>query len=154
MIEALTNSLCIHGWILLTTRKRQGAASILFQFFKSIFYWLYYYSCPNFFLPCIPLHLVLPPSPPALPFPHSSRPCIVHISSLASPFPTLFLTSPWLFCAYLFCFLFPVPVSPPSPPPPHCDYPHWLPSMWSPFLWFCSCSSCLLSFCFFRFSRW
>ena len=45
--------------------------------------------------------------PHSLPF--SSCPKVVHISSLTSPFPILFLTSPCLFCAYLLCFLFPVP---------------------------------------------
>ena len=35
-----------------------------------------------------------------------------HISSLASPFPILFLPSPCLFCNYLLCFLFPVPFHP------------------------------------------
>ena len=47
--------------------------------------------------------------PPAIPPPHSSRPWVMHISSLASPFPILFLTSPYLFCAYQLCFLSPVP---------------------------------------------
>ena len=46
------------------------------------------------------------------PPPLSSCPWVVHISSLASPFPTLFLTSSCLFCFYHLCFLFPVPFSP------------------------------------------
>ena len=58
-------------------------------------------------LPCIPL-------PPAFP-PLSSCPWVVHICSLTSPFPILFLTSPCLFCTYHLCFLFPVPLSPLSP---------------------------------------
>ena len=53
----------------------------------------------HFFLPFIPLH--------PIPFPHlSSCPWMIYISSLASPFPILFLTSPCLFCTYHSCFLF------------------------------------------------
>ena len=47
--------------------------------------------------PCTPL-------PPAFP-PLSSCPWVVHVSSLASPFPILFLTSPCLFCTYHLCML-------------------------------------------------
>ena len=57
-----------------------------------IFYWLCYYTCPFFPLPFISLSRV-----PYLPlsFPHlSSCPWVIHISSLASPFPILLLTSP------------------------------------------------------------
>ena len=42
---------------------------------------------------------------------------VIHISSLASPIPTLLLTSSCLFCTYQLCFLFPVPFPPFSPPP-------------------------------------
>ena len=50
--------------------------------------------------------------------PHlSSCPWVVHISSLASLFPILFLTSSCLFCTYQFCFLFPVHFPPLSPYP-------------------------------------
>ena len=49
--------------------------------------------------------------------PHSSRPWVVHISSLASPFPILFLTFPCLFSTYHLCFLFPVPFLPVLPFP-------------------------------------
>ena len=42
----------------------------------------------------------------------SSCPWEIHVSSLASPFPILFLTFPCLFCTYQLCFLFPVPFSP------------------------------------------
>ena len=65
-----------------------------------------------------PLYLPLPctPLPPAS-HPHlSSCPWVVHISSLASPFPILFLTSPCLFCTYHLCFLISVPF-PPAPSP-------------------------------------
>ena len=74
----------------------------------------------HFFLPFIPLHL---PSPPA--FPHlSSCSWVIHISSLSSPFPKLFLTSTCLFYTYHLCFLFPVPFPPFFPLPsdhPLCD---------------------------------
>ena len=49
-------------------------------------------------------------APPTSILPHlSSCPWVVYISSLAPPFPILFLTSPCLFCTYHLCFLFPVP---------------------------------------------
>ena len=54
--------------------------------------------------PCTQLPISIPPPQ-----------CIfmgIHLSSLASPFPILFLTSPYLFCTYHLCFLFPVPVPP------------------------------------------
>ena len=63
-----------------------------------------------------------PPSlqqPPCL----SSCPWVVHISSLASPFPILFLTFPCLFCTYQLCFLFPVPFPPFFPFPLPADNP-------------------------------
>ena len=49
-----------------------------------------------------------PPFPLEIP-PLSLCPWVVHKSSLASPFPTLFLTSPCLFCTYQLCFLIPFP---------------------------------------------
>ena len=48
--------------------------------------------------------------------PYSSCPWVIHISSLASTFPTLFLPSPCLFSTYHLCYLFSVS-SPISPPP-------------------------------------
>ena len=75
----------------------------------------------------------------------SSCPWVVHKSSLASPFPILFLTSPCLFCTYHLCFLFPVPFPPFSSLPlltdnPPCD------------LYFCESVPvlvvCLVHFCF------
>ena len=70
----------------------------------------------HFFLSFIPLHpasLLLPvfPAPPL-----SSCPWVIYVSSLASPFPILFLTSSCLFCTYYLCFLFPVPFPPFSTP--------------------------------------
>ena len=52
--------------------------------------------------PCILRSTSIPPS-------LSSYPWVIHVSSLASTFPILFLTSPCLFCTYHLCFLFPVP---------------------------------------------
>ena len=52
---------------------------------------------------------------PSLPrIPHTLRqsphlcscPCIMCVSSLATPFPILYFTSPWLLCNYLFDFFF------------------------------------------------
>ena len=54
---------------------------------------------------------LVPPFPPAIPH-LSSCPWVVCISSLASPFPILFLPSPCLFCTYQLCFLIPIPLSP------------------------------------------
>ena len=60
------------------------------------------------FSPFIPLHPAQP-LPPT--FPHySSCPWVIHISSLASIFPILFLPSPCLFSTYYhLCYLFSVP---------------------------------------------
>ena len=72
-------------------------------------------------LPCTPF-------PPA--FPHlSSCPWVIHISSLASPFPILFLTSSCLFCTYYLCFFPPFSPStlyPPLPP----SFPHLSSCLW------------------------
>ena len=110
--------------------------------FYYFFYWLCYYSCPNF-SPVAPLH----PAPPysLRPCPHHwSCPWVMCINSLATPFPVLYLTSPWLFCNYLLVLLNPFTS---SPIPPHPSL-IWRPSKCSPYPWFCLCFSCLLSlFC-------
>ena len=68
----------------------------------------YAFTVVPFFLLFIPLCSV-----PSSSFPHlSSCPWGMHISSLASTFPILFLTSPCLFCTYHLYFLFPVHFSP------------------------------------------
>ena len=93
-----------------------------------------------FFSPLFPsaLYLPLPPSFPQL----SSCPCVIPVSSLASPFPTLFLTSPCLFSTYHLCYLHPVPF------PPFCPAPADNP----PFdLYFCE-SVAVIVVCLVRFS--
>ena len=64
------------------------------------------------FIPFYPAH----PLQPAFP-PFGSCPWVIHVSSLASTFPILYLTSPCLFCTYHLCFLFPVPFPPFFPAP-------------------------------------
>ena len=56
---------------------------------------------------------IFPPLPPPPSTPnslkqsphHCSCPWVVHISSLATPFPILYFTAPWLFFNYLFVLL-------------------------------------------------
>ena len=69
--------------------------------------------------------------------PLSSCPWVMHISSLTSPFPILFLTSPCLYYPYQLCILIPALF---LPLPPHS----WWLSKWSLYLSFCFCSNCLL----------
>ena len=78
------------------------------HFFLNIFYWLCYYSCPNFPLcPPLPGTSLLSSRTPL-----SSCPWVMSVSSLAFPFPILFSTSPCLFCTYQLCCLIPVPFPP------------------------------------------
>ena len=65
--------------------------------------------------PCTPPLIHIPP-----PSPFSSCPWVIHISSLASTFPIIFLTSPCLFSTYHLCYLFSVPCPPLSPSPLPC----------------------------------
>ena len=69
----------------------------MFQSIFNILYWLLYYSCPNF-----------PLLSPSDRYPHflqqcslSSCPWVMPVSSLASPFPILFLAYPCLFSLHL-----------------------------------------------------
>ena len=62
------------------------------------------------------------PLPPTFPT-YSSCPWVIHISSLASPFPILFLPSPCLFSTYHLCYLFSVPLPPLSPTHSPIDNP-------------------------------
>ena len=121
--------------------------SVTMYFFFFFFFKVYFIdyattvSCPIFFLHFIPLC-------PAPRFrqhspPISSCPLVIHITSLASTFPTLFLISPCLFCTYDLCFLFPVHFPPFPPLPannPPCDL-HFCDSV--PVL-----VVCLVCFCF------
>ena len=69
-----------------------------------LIYFIDYAITVVLFSPFITLHPTHP-LPPA--FPHfSSCPWVIHISSLVSPFPILFLTSPCLFYDYLFDYCF------------------------------------------------
>ena len=71
---------------------------------------------PIFFSPFSPSTLYSPA-------PLSSCPWVAHVSSLASPFPILFLTSHCLFCTYQLFFLFSVPFCPFSLLPISSDNP-------------------------------
>ena len=80
---------------------------IFFIFFLKIYFIDYAITVVPFFHP-----LYSPPACTSLPpsFPHlSSSPWVIHVSSLASTFPILFLTFPCLFCTYNSSFVFPVP---------------------------------------------
>ena len=120
------------------------------SFFFKVYFIDYDITVVPFFFSPFPssLHSPLPCSTS---LPLSSSPWVIHRSSLASPFPTLFLTSPCLFCAYLLCFLFPV-----SFPP---ILPILLPTDSHPRdLHFCDSVPvlivCLVLFLFFRLSCW
>ena len=120
----------------------------LYSFITFLMYFIDYAITVVPFSPFIPLHPVRP-VPPAFPSPSSCL-WVVHISSLASPFPILFLTSPCLFSTYHLCYLFSVPFPSFSPlhllaDNPPCDL-HFCDSV--PVL-----VVCLVCFCFcFRFS--
>ena len=81
----------------------------------------------QFFSPLSPPSALHPP--PSNIAPLSSCPWVIHVSSLASLFPILFLTSPCLFYAYQLCFLFPVPFLPilplPTDNPPNISMIHY-----------------------------
>ena len=98
----------------------------------------------HFFPPLFPLH----PTPSSIPSSFSSCPWVIHTSSLVSPFPILFLTSPYSVPTnYASHSLYlPLPLAPhplPADNPP-CDL-HFCYSL--PVL-----VVCLVCFCFFRFS--
>ena len=75
-------------------------------------------SCP-IFPPSLPS--TLHTHPPTFPL-FSSCPLVIHVSSLTSTFPILFLTSPWLFSKHIFCTFSPLsPSHSPAENPP-CDF--------------------------------
>ena len=70
------------------------------------------------FIPLHPAHLLPSTFPP-----YSSCPWVIHINSLASIFPILFLPSPCLFSTYHLRYLFSVPFPPLSPSHSPVDNP-------------------------------
>ena len=80
-----------------------------------MFFWLFLFYFLNYILLIMVLQLsqFFPLWSPSPSTPHSLRqaphhcscPRAIRISSLATPFPTLYFTSPWLFCNYLFVLL-------------------------------------------------
>ena len=99
-------------------RNNSGNSLILCLFTKFYFIFKYILLFMLLVAPFFsPLYRLQPCTPPPTSIPHlSSCPWLVHISSLASTFPTLFLPSPCLFSTHHLCFLLSVPF-PPSPPP-------------------------------------
>ena len=69
----------------------------LFTVFLKIYLLIMLLQLSHFppFTPLHPAHSLSPTFPP-----YSSRPWVIHISSWASTFPTLFLPSPCLFCTF------------------------------------------------------
>ena len=93
--------------------------SFSFSFFLNIFI-----DYAIIVVPFLPLHST--PSCPSPPFPFplfSLCPWLIHISSLASTFPILFLPSPCLFSTYHLCYLFSVRFPPLSPSHSPVDNP-------------------------------
>ena len=107
--------MCLH-WATLTFSyfKRLGMRENSDYHFKYILL-IMLLQLPHIFSPLFPSALH-PPSHQHSPAPRTC-PWVIHISSLASPFPILFSTSPCLFFTYNLCFLFPVPFPPFSPYP-------------------------------------
>ena len=89
-----------------------GSIWLHFLFLKIIYFIDYAISCP-ISPPLFPSSLH---TPSHLHPPHfSSCPWVIHISSLASTFPILFLTSPCLSSTYHLCYLFSAPFPSLSP---------------------------------------
>ena len=110
---------------------------LLFNFYFKYILLIMLLQLSQFF----PLALLNPVTPfPTAVLPLSSCPWVVHVNSLASPFLTLFLTSPCLFCTYQLCFLIPALLSPFSP------FPFQLITLQMP------CFSCFLCLFVFRFN--
>ena len=76
-------------------------ATFIYLFYYVLLTMLLQLSYFPLFIPLHPAH----PLPPAFP-PFSSCPWVIHISTLASPLPILFLLSPCLFSTYHLCYLF------------------------------------------------
>ena len=90
----------------------------LFHFYQSIFN-TYFIDYAITVVPIFPLCAPPPGTPISSSHPlFSSYPWVIHFSSLATPFPTLFLTSPCLFCTYQFLLFNPYTFLPTLPLPP------------------------------------
>ena len=90
---------------------------VFFLFALCFFVFLIFIDYAIIVVPFPPLHSTppCPPPPSHITPPFSSYPWVILISSLASPFPILFLPSPCLFSTYHVCYLFSVPFPPLSP---------------------------------------
>ena len=97
--------------------------TILLKWFLKIFFDIFIDYAITV-VPFLPLHSnpSCPPPPSHIP-PYISCPWVILISSLASTFPTLFLSSPCLFSTYRLCYLFSVPFPPLSPSHSPIDNP-------------------------------
>ena len=124
-----------------------GEISSLFIYYSFILFKIY---LSIMLLSCPPLHSLHPahPLPPTFPS-YSSCPWIIHISSLASTLPILFLPSPCLFSTYHLCYLFSLtfyPLSPSNSPAdnPPCDlhFCGFVPVLVVCLVCFCFCFRC------------
>ena len=95
----------------------KGNTFLFFSLYFYLFFNIYIIDYALTVVPFPPLHSPPPciPPPSHIPPPHSSCPWVIHINSLASTFPILFLPSPCLFSSYHLCYLFSVPFPPPHP---------------------------------------
>ena len=94
---------------------------VSFSFFLKNFKISFLICFIDYAITVVPIFPLCPP-PPSPPIPSSNHPLCscpwaVHISYLASSFPTLLLTSPCLFCTYQFVLLNPCTFSPMSSSP-------------------------------------
>ena len=99
----------------------RDSSHIPFIYLFKIYFIDYAITVVPFPTPLTPLHPDHP-LPPTFP-PYSSCPWVIHISSLASTFPILFLPSPCLFSTYHLGYLFSVPFPPLSPSHSPVDKP-------------------------------
>ena len=115
---------------------------IMFTLFLVIFF---FFNCIllTMLLQLSQLFPTLPTSTPSLPYylressHHCPCPWLMCISSLVTPFPILYFTSPWLFCNYLFVLLNPLTSSPIPPHPlPSGNHQNSLPMILSLFFLF------------------
>ena len=90
---------------------------LIFSIFRC---YLFLVCFVDFIITVVPISTP-PPALPGIPLPSSktplfsSCPWVMHVSSWASPFPILFLTSSCLFSTYHLCYLLSVPFPPLSP---------------------------------------